>query len=612
MEGGMVFSSVYMDGANPGLLATPPTQHNIFAVPADGSSPAVIIDSSETVSMSPACALAASDQISANTMLYIKGSSIWKYDGATGVVSLQLTAGGEISDVTSSPANSTIAFSILRGTSHSYIALYTLGDNRYYAVSPFADFDDQPAFSPSGERIAWRRRRYQYDCDNVISRVDYRVLSINAREHSTTTPTQLYRGDWYDFDTSGVKKVTFLNEGEVVFPFKADGAAGWLHVGRAGVVAASPATTDTVEVITVDLMAGMECDAFTYSVVDGKGLLFLTHNCDLLESRSLSFYNGSLSPPSSPSPSSSLASEKEASKLVRVFSGTNLFEYGVAGGGGLAFAVLTSEGGGGGGGTPTTTVACVRSSFNTSDVVVVDLENPSDLMAVFPGPALPLASERVPPQLVSFPPSDNAAGPNVTGFLYLPQGPAPAGGWKAVTWTHGGPNTITTVGLTADTYYSFMVGFQSYMASKGVATLALNYRCSTGYGLAFMGLPYAQCPDNSERYDLIGAALYLEGNPLVDSAGGLGVHGLSYGAWNAYSAIAFRPDLFAVGVGVSGVSNRAAQAPFSADKNARAGGEKRAGAQRPPRLRQAQVRPVPRHVHAGLERARREQPGLPV
>ena len=40
----------------------------------------------------------------------------------------------------------------------------------------------------------------------------------------------------------------------------------------------------------------------------------------------------------------------------------------------------------------------------------------------------------------------------------------------------------------------------------------------------------------------------------VDSGGGLGIHGLSYGAWNAYSALASRPDLFAVGVGVSGVS----------------------------------------------------------
>ena len=124
-----------------------------------------------------------------------------------------------------------------------------------------------------------------------------------------------------------------------------------------------------------------------------------------------------------------------------------------------------------------------------------------------------------------------------------------------------------------------MVGFHAYMASEhGIATLAVNYRCSTGFGTAYLGLPYT-CADNAERQDMIGAADFLVASPLIDSSspaggagGGLGIHGLSYGAWNAYSALAARPALFAVGVGVSGVSNRAAQQPFVADRDARAGG----------------------------------------
>jgi dipeptidyl aminopeptidase/acylaminoacyl peptidase len=136
-----------------------------------------------------------------------------------------------------------------------------------------------------------------------------------------------------------------------------------------------------------------------------------------------------------------------------------------------------------------------------------------------------------------------------------------------------------------------MVGFHSYLAAEhGIATLAVNYRCSTGFGTAYMGLPYT-CADNAERQDLIGAADFLVASPLIDSnsdssspadfpsgeeggggGGGLGIHGLSYGAWNAYSALSARPALFAAGVGVSGVSNRAAQQPFVADRDARAGG----------------------------------------
>jgi hypothetical protein len=108
-------------------------------------------------------------------------------------------------------------------------------------------------------------------------------------------------------------------------------------------------------------------------------------------------------------------------------------------------------------------------------------------------------------------------------------------------------------------------------SEHGIATLALNYRCSIGYGLNYMGLPHS-CPDNSEQFDILGAAEYLMASPLFDSADGLGIHGLSYGAWNAYTALAFYPDLFSVGVGVSGVSNRAAQQPFVADRDAMAGG----------------------------------------
>lgn len=108
-----------------------------------------------------------------------------------------------------------------------------------------------------------------------------------------------------------------------------------------------------------------------------------------------------------------------------------------------------------------------------------------------------------------------------------------------------------------------MVGFHSFLAAEhGIATLAVNYRCSTGFGTAYMGLPYT-CADNAERQDVIGAADFLVASPLIDSSsppgiegGGLGIHGLSYGAWNTYSALAARPNLFAAGVGVSGVSNR--------------------------------------------------------
>jgi hypothetical protein len=542
-NGRFVFAALSYSDANPSLLAELPAQREIVAVAVDGLSPPIVIASSDEY-LSTGCALSSPNS---SSILYIKGShSVYLYDGDTGETSLQLEVSGGISDLECSLADaSTVAFTVQRGSSHSYVATYTLGDDRYQSISASADFDDQPALSPSGTRLAWRRRRYQYTCDNVIDRVDYQILMTDLSNGGGNV-MELFRGDWFTFYYYGFMPVRFLDESTVIFPHASSDPEGWVHV-------ALWTDVDSVDIggQVVDIQQGMQCDTFSYLVID-SGLLF-THNCDVLESRSLSFYNKSLT------------------EIVTIFDGSFSLEYGVAGSHGLTFLVLSSAEDGDGQEQGSDRVACLRSSFNHSEVLLVALSAPADMLVTIPGPVLPMAAAFVPPLLVSFPPSDDPSG-DVSGLLYLPLGPPPEGGYKAVIWTHGGPHTITSVGLTADTYYAFMVGFHSYLASEhNIATLAINYRCSIGYGTTYMGVPNT-CADNAEQFDVVGGANFLMTHPLINSEDGLGIHGLSYGAWNAYTALAFHSDLFSVGVGVSGVSNRGSQQPFVADSDAKAGG----------------------------------------
>lgn len=132
----------------------------------------------------------------------------------------------------------------------------------------------------------------------------------------------------------------------------------------------------------------------------------------------------------------------------------------------------------------------------------------------------------------------------LAGWLYRPpdaRGPAPT-----LLWLHGGPEAQERPG--------WQPLFQALVAA-GVAVFAPNVRGSAGYGRSFAG-----ADDGARRHvaitDVRATVAHLVGAGLADPHR-VGVAGRSYGGYLALVALAWFPELFAVGVDVCGMSDLA-------------------------------------------------------
>jgi dipeptidyl aminopeptidase/acylaminoacyl peptidase len=150
-----------------------------------------------------------------------------------------------------------------------------------------------------------------------------------------------------------------------------------------------------------------------------------------------------------------------------------------------------------------------------------------------PGTAL------VAPTLHEFPGED---GLRLSGWLFRPRGAL--GPLPTLLWLHGGPE--------AQERPVFQPLFQALLA-EGVAVFAPNVRGSGGYGRTF-----AAADDGERRFaairDVRAATDFLVSSGLADPAR-VGVSGRSYGGYLTLVALAWFPDLFAVGVDVCGMSD---------------------------------------------------------
>jgi dipeptidyl aminopeptidase/acylaminoacyl peptidase len=145
----------------------------------------------------------------------------------------------------------------------------------------------------------------------------------------------------------------------------------------------------------------------------------------------------------------------------------------------------------------------------------------------------------VEPTLHRFPGED---GLGLSGWLFRPRGAI--GPLPTLLWLHGGPE--------AQERPTFQPLFQALLA-EGVAVLAPNVRGSAGYGRSF-----AAADDHGRRFsaitDVRAAVDFLTSAGLTDPAR-IGVAGRSYGGYLTLAALAWFPDLFAVGVDVCGISD---------------------------------------------------------
>ena len=109
---------------------------------------------------------------------------------------------------------------------------------------------------------------------------------------------------------------------------------------------------------------------------------------------------------------------------------------------------------------------------------------------------------------------------------------------------HGGPGGQTRKG------YSALI---QYLVNHGYVVLGINNRGSSGYGRR-SSPPTTRSTASEPLWDCVEAKKYLASLPYVD-ADRIGIIGGSYGGYMVLAALAFKPEEFAVGVDIFGVSN---------------------------------------------------------
>ncbi len=132
----------------------------------------------------------------------------------------------------------------------------------------------------------------------------------------------------------------------------------------------------------------------------------------------------------------------------------------------------------------------------------------------------------------------------IPGWFARPVGTAPAGGWPAVVWVHGGPASQTRANFRADI---------QMLLAEGFAVMMPNIRGSTGYGRAFM-----EADDGAKRRDalddLAAGHAWLAAQPGIDPKR-IGIMGQSYGGWVVLAAIGLQPELWRSAVDYYGIAD---------------------------------------------------------
>ncbi len=182
-----------------------------------------------------------------------------------------------------------------------------------------------------------------------------------------------------------------------------------------------------------------------------------------------------------------------------------------------------------------------RSPRNLYVTATADLEHASPLQlthALSPevDPAALVAAE-----VVRFKSYD---GVEIPGLLYKPRAASREHPVAALVSVHGGPGGQSRVGYSALT---------QFLVNHGYAVYAINNRGSAGYGKTFFRMADRK-HGNADLGDCVASKGMLTATGWV-APNRIGILGGSYGGYMVLAALAFRPQEFAAGVDLFGVSN---------------------------------------------------------
>ncbi len=135
-------------------------------------------------------------------------------------------------------------------------------------------------------------------------------------------------------------------------------------------------------------------------------------------------------------------------------------------------------------------------------------------------------------------------GLDIPSILYKPKNASAQKKVPALVLVHGGPGGQTRVGYSPLT---------QYLVNHGYAVLGVNNRGSSGYGKTFFAADDGK-HGREPLWDCVEAKKYLAKLGYVDEKK-IGIIGGSYGGYMVLAALAFKPQEFAAGVDIFGVSN---------------------------------------------------------
>jgi dipeptidyl aminopeptidase/acylaminoacyl peptidase len=135
-------------------------------------------------------------------------------------------------------------------------------------------------------------------------------------------------------------------------------------------------------------------------------------------------------------------------------------------------------------------------------------------------------------------------GLQIPAVLWKPKAAEAKAKAPALVFVHGGPGGQTRRGWSADV---------QALVNHGYAVLGINNRGSSGYGKTFFHLDDRRHGE-VDLDDCVFGKRYLASLDWVD-ADRIGIMGGSYGGYMVAAALAFRPQEFAVGVDIFGVTN---------------------------------------------------------
>jgi dipeptidyl aminopeptidase/acylaminoacyl peptidase len=183
----------------------------------------------------------------------------------------------------------------------------------------------------------------------------------------------------------------------------------------------------------------------------------------------------------------------------------------------------------------------VSSDTSPNDVYTVDLAGAKSARLTHALNPDIKEADLVDTQVVRYPSFDQL---QIPGVLYRPRIATPGQKVPALVWVHGGPGGQSRRGYSATI---------QHLVNHGYAVLAANNRGSSGYGKTFFHLDDKHHGDVDLK-DIVYAKQYLASLDWVDG-NRIGIIGGSYGGYMVGAALAFQPDVFAVGVDIFGVMN---------------------------------------------------------